>query len=156
MVAATSNFIVLLGALLLRRLEAAASEADAPTKLTLPSVLTNDAVLPAAGASIWGWAVPGEKVEVDVAGAHSGSYSATASATDGAWGVSLTAVTPSLAESNISIRSGVDKLDLQRVLFGELILCGGQVCSGRVACTFALRCTYHKCTCSDGQPHDAE
>ena len=117
--------VVLLGALLLR--EAVYSDAAAPTKLTLPSVLTNDAVLPAKGARIWGWAVPGARVVVGVAGAHSGNYSATAGATDGAWEVVLRAVMPSLAQSNVSISSGTEQLALQRVLFGDLILCGGQV-----------------------------
>eukprot|EP01043_Picozoa_sp_COSAG02_P057433 COSAG02_NODE_6972_length_3256_cov_1.597403_3_plen_132_part_00 len=113
--------------------EAAASDAAAPTKLTLPSVLTNDAVLPASGSSIWGWAVPGAKVEVGVAGAHSGSYSTTAGAPDGAWEISLPAVTPSLAQSNVSISSGTEKLALRHVLFGDLILCGGQVGAGLVS-----------------------
>ena len=118
---------VVLGALLLHEAAAAADAPPAPTKLALASVLTNDAVLPAAGASIWGWAVPGAKVEVAVSGAHSGSYAATASPTAGAWEVSLADVAPSLSQSNITVSSGADTLTLENVLFGELILCGGQV-----------------------------
>ena len=106
---------------------AACAAAGAPTKLALPSVLTSDAVLPAAGATIWGWAVPGAKVEVSVAGAHTGSYSATTNMTDGAWEVALPAVAPSLELSSITVSSGTEKHVLQGVLFGELILCGGQV-----------------------------
>lgn len=131
MVAVTSTWVLLLVAVLLREAYAA------PSKLTLPSLLTNDAVLPAATPTIWGWALPGAKVTLAVAGAYSGSYSATASDTDGAWEVALKAVTPSLAESNISIKSGADELALQRVLFGELILCGGQVGAGLDSCTCA-------------------
>ena len=98
-----------------------------PTKLALPSVLADDAVLPAAGATLWGWAKPGSKIAVALAGAHAGSYPATADATHGSWEVALPAVAPSLALSTVTISTGAEKLTLQRVLFGELILCGGQV-----------------------------
>lgn len=107
---------------------AGAATATPPTaRLTLPSVLTDDAVLPAAGGTIWGWATPGAQIIVALAGAHAGSYAATAGAPHGDWEVSLPAVAPSLALSNVTITSGVETLTLQRVLFGELVLCGGQV-----------------------------
>ena len=50
---------------MLERHEYAAAATTAQTvKLALPSVLTSDAVLPAAGARIWGWASPSARVEV--------------------------------------------------------------------------------------------
>lgn len=132
---------VLLGVVLLERgssCEAATTTART-VKLALPSVLTSDAVLPAAGASIWGWASPSARVEVNVTGALVGSYSTTAGVTDGAWEVSLPVVTPSLVPSNITVSSGADKLTLERTLFGELILCGGQVSH---VCVYTMLCAH--------------
>lgn len=122
---------VVLGALLVYLTPTSAAGAPTP-KLTLPSVLSSDAVLPAAGAIVWGRAPTGAKVRVDITGAHHGSYSVTAGASDGNWEVSLPDIKPSLVQSNISISSGVEKLTLERVLFGELVLCGGQVRAERV------------------------
>ena len=95
--------------------------------LRLASALSDDAVLAAAGAVVWGWAKPGAAVAVAFSGAHTGRYSATAAASDGAWRVDLPTVVPSLAPSTVTISSvGEPTRSLRRVLFGQLILCGGQ------------------------------
>jgi hypothetical protein len=97
-----------------------------PSRLSLASVLSDHAVLPAAGAIIWGWAPPHSAVHVELSGAHSGSYTATAGAVDGTWEVDLPTLPAGLGLSNITVSSGSAVLTMRSVLFGQLILCGGQ------------------------------
>ena len=96
--------------------------------LRVPSLLASDMVLPAAPrvARLWGSAEPGAAVDIAASGAHSGSYTAKAAA-DGTWEVGLRAQAPSLELSTITISSGGSiTIKLERVLFGDLIVCGGQ------------------------------
>ena len=106
---------------------AAAARSPPAAGLRLPSVLASDMVLPATPrvARLWGSAAPGAAVDIAATGAHSGTYSANAGA-DGAWEVELRPQPPSLAPTNISLSSGSITTTLHRVLFGDLIICGGQ------------------------------
>jgi len=59
-------------------------------------------------------------------GGHAGNYSATTDATTGAWKLSLLPVPPTLVPTAVAVRAGAAELHLTGVLFGSLIVCGGQ------------------------------
>jgi len=78
-------------------------------------VVQRDATLP-----VWGWAEPGEKVTVDLAGQ---SKTATADA-DGKWSVKLDAV--KAGGPHVLKVEGNNRIEIADVLVGEVWLCSGQ------------------------------
>ena len=96
----------------------------APTlyaEVHLPNVLSDHAVLQRdARVRIWGWAAPGEKVEVTLGKEHE---SAKADAT-GSWETSL-AAHPAGGPYEIVI-AGANRITLKDILFGDVYIASGQ------------------------------
>lgn len=108
--------------LLLQRTNGAAN-------LRLPSFLASNMVLQRGNATIWGWAVAGESIEVTVIDAAAGSpvanSSAVANAKDGSWRVSVRVDTP-MTNTTVKVSTSTkDSLSLTNVAFGDVILCSG-------------------------------
>lgn len=80
-------------------------------------------------ARLWGTADPDATITVAIAGAMNDKLTAKASAT-GAWEIGLPPVQPSLVPSDVTITSSTGTsstpIRLLRVLFGDIIVCGGQ------------------------------
>lgn len=90
-------------------------------EVRLPALFSDHMVLQASLATpIWGWADPGEKVTVSIAGQ---TQTATAGA-DGKWSVKLAPLTASSPET-LTVRGG-NTLTVHDVLVGEVWLCSGQ------------------------------
>ncbi len=95
--------------------------AVARADVKLPAVFSNQMVLQRDRAvPIWGWAEPGEKVRVSLAGK---TADATADA-DGKWRTKLPAL-PAGGPHEMVVE-GKNKLQLQDVLVGEVWICSGQ------------------------------
>ena len=62
---------------------------------------------------------------MESAGAHSSSYTAKADAA-GSWQVQLRPQPAALDVSNFTVSCGAQTATIERVLFGDLLLCGGQ------------------------------
>ncbi len=95
--------------------------------LTLPRVLGSHMVLQRApkNARVWGWATPGDKVTVTLAGASAVQSTADAS---GAWSVSLP---PQCPAGCVGKQLTIDSSDggsqvLTDVVFGDVLFCSGQ------------------------------
>ena len=88
----------------------------------LPSIFSNSMVLQCElPVPVWGWAEPGEKVTVSLAGQ---SKTAVADAS-GRWQVKLDAMEAS-AEGRTLTVAGNNTLELEDVLVGEVWICSGQ------------------------------
>lgn len=107
-----------------RHLALACSIALAPSALAdvrLPKIISDHMVLQAEkSATIWGWADPGEKVEVSL-GTKS---SATTANSEGKWSVKLDV--PAAGAALEMTVAGKNKLTVKDVLTGEVWLCSGQ------------------------------
>eukprot|EP01051_Picozoa_sp_SAG22_P006758 SAG22_NODE_453_length_10316_cov_27.583341_4_plen_147_part_00 len=92
--------------------------------LTVSNTLGSNMVLQRGRpAPIWGWATPGEAVDVEFLGAH---LKATAGH-DGLWRTSLPAQPATTKPATIEVKSASGFVTLRNVLFGDVILCSGQV-----------------------------
>ncbi|MGC3957620.1 MAG: hypothetical protein QM813_06625 [Verrucomicrobiota bacterium] len=90
-------------------------------EVRLPSVFSDHMVLQQGkSVQIWGWAVAGEKVEVEIAGQK---VSTTANA-KGEWRIALSALKAG-GPYTLTVR-GLNKLEFTDVLIGEVWLCSGQ------------------------------
>lgn len=91
-------------------------------EVRLPNVFGDHMVLQREmPVPVWGWASPGEKVEVAFAGARASAVTGA----DGKWRVKLPAM-PASAEGRDFVVSGANTLTLKDVVVGEVWLCGGQ------------------------------
>ena len=91
--------------------------------LRLPNILGEGMVLQRdKPVSIWGWASPGDKVQVNFAG----QSKTTTTATDGTWSLQLEPMPASLEPRSLGISCGKESLDLGNILVGEVWVCGGQ------------------------------
>ncbi|NOY79847.1 MAG: sialate O-acetylesterase [Kiritimatiellaeota bacterium] len=95
---------------------------SAVAEVRLPSLFADHMVFQRqADAPVWGWADPGEKVEVS---ASWGAKSATAADADGKWRVDLK--TPEAGGPFTVAVAGRNTIRLTDVLVGEVWLCSGQ------------------------------
>lgn len=94
----------------------AAAEVRMPAVFSDHMVLQRDAPVP-----IWGWADPGEGVQVTF-GTQS---STTVAGPDGDWRVDLQPLTASSTPRRLSIE-GTNVIEIEDVLVGEVWICGGQ------------------------------
>jgi len=91
-------------------------------EVRLPSIFGNHMVLQRDHANpVWGWAAPGEKVVVSIAGQ---SHTATTDK-DGSWRVKLQPLKVDANGQTLSIK-GSDEIALTDVLVGEVWVCSGQ------------------------------
>ncbi|BCX47364.1 9-O-acetylesterase [Haloferula helveola] len=72
--------------------------------------------------SIWGWAAPGEKVTVTLAGQSQES----AAADDRSWKVTFPAMPASADPVKMSVKGASKTLELENILFGDVWVLGGQ------------------------------
>ncbi|NBV97639.1 MAG: hypothetical protein EBT30_08885, partial [Verrucomicrobia bacterium] len=94
-----------------------------PSPLRLPGVLGNDMVLQRdAEVPVWGWAEPGQPVQVKFAGQ---TKNATAGA-DGKWQVRLDPMGASTTGRTMEVTSGGSSLARTNVLVGEVWVLSGQ------------------------------
>ncbi|MEI7837484.1 MAG: sialate O-acetylesterase [Planctomycetota bacterium] len=99
-----------------------AMAAPAAGAVTLPNIIGSNMVLQAdAPLPIWGWADPGEKVTVSMAGQDK---TATAGA-DGRWKVVLDKLRASDTPQKMTVK-GADEIVLENVLVGEVWVGSGQ------------------------------
>eukprot|EP00037_Helgoeca_nana_P004339 m.44880 g.44880 ORF g.44880 m.44880 type:complete len:549 (+) comp15079_c0_seq2:30-1676(+) len=110
---------------------AATALKEAPT-FSVPTVLSNDMILAAAPrqAMLWGTGSPGATVTATISGGRTGTFTTTTLA-DGTWLIALSPVQPTLTPSTVALTSSLDGDDvgtvqLLRVLFGDILICGGQ------------------------------
>ncbi len=95
---------------------------SANAKILLPQILSSNMVLQRDKAiNIWGFAAPGEKVEVTFAG----QKKETITDKNGNWLVVLSPLKTSAKAQTMSI-SGTNKIELTNILVGEVWLCSGQ------------------------------
>ncbi|HCT46265.1 MAG TPA: hypothetical protein DF699_13740, partial [Phycisphaerales bacterium] len=95
----------------------------APAAVRLPSVLSDGMVIQQqAECPIWGWASPGEEVEVR---SSWGQTLRTRADDDGAWRVTLTAPAASRTSLQITV-VGENTITIRDVLAGEVWLASGQ------------------------------
>jgi len=91
--------------------------------LTLAPLFTDNAVLQQGKkVPVWGWANPGDKVEVDFKGSKA---EATADA-DGRWQADLPALAASSDPAELTIKCGSQTKTLHNVVVGEVWFCSGQ------------------------------
>ena len=121
--------LALLSALILALAGASAPPAPAAGNLTLPKVLGSHMIFQRAPkkAAVWGWASPGGKVTVTLAGLPSVTVQGVADAS-GAWSVVLP---PQCAAGcvgkNLTIRSADGGVEtLTDIGFGDVLFCSGQ------------------------------
>jgi sialate O-acetylesterase len=94
----------------------------APAGLRLPALVSDGMVLQRdVSLPVWGWAAPGEKVEVTFRGA---TYAAAAGS-DGKWMVRLSP-TAAGGPYEMTIRGGREKAVIHNILIGEVWICSGQ------------------------------
>jgi sialate O-acetylesterase len=95
--------------------------------LSLPSVFGSDMVLPASprAASIWGTTGANASVSVNISGALSANFHAVADK-HGMFRVTLGVLPVARESSQLVISSDSSKAVLTGVVFGDLVLCGGQ------------------------------
>ncbi|MFZ5829150.1 MAG: sialate O-acetylesterase [Planctomycetota bacterium] len=98
-----------------------ASAGLAQAEVRLPSIFSDHMVLQQdMPVPVWGWADPGEKVTVEIAGQQK---SATAD-NDGRWSLKLEALKPA-EPTTLRVRGG-NTIEISDVLVGEVWLCSGQ------------------------------
>ena len=102
--------------------------------LTLASILADDMVLPER-SNLWGTAVPRSRVAVTIAAGPGAPLFASSTVTNasGAWMLGFQVAATGLTPATVTVSSGAAKRTLQRVLFGKVVLCAGQV---RFRCPF--------------------
>ena len=102
------------------------SAQNAPTSLTLPSVVSDNMVLQQnAEVNIWGWAKPKSKVSV-AADWISGKPTVVKADKEGFWIVPLQTTAADFTPHSVVITAGKEKVELKNLLFGEVWLCSGQ------------------------------
>ena len=100
------------------------SASNSYADVTLPSVISNNMVLQQqSNARFWGWAAPGEMVEVKGSWAKAFSVPATAD-NDGMWKLSLK--TPKAGGPYTITVKGNNTIRLENILIGEVWVCSGQ------------------------------
>ncbi len=94
----------------------------ARAEVTLPAIISDNMVLQAdAPCPVWGWAAPGEKVTVAIAG-----QSKTAAAgSDGRWQIALDPI-PAGGPLEMMVTGPDNALAVSNILVGEVWLAGGQ------------------------------
>ncbi|MDP7051575.1 MAG: sialate O-acetylesterase, partial [Verrucomicrobiota bacterium] len=91
-------------------------------EVKLPSIFGNHMVLQRDHANpIWGWAAPGEKVTVSIAG----QSHVTSTGKDGEWRVKLRPLKVNAKGQTLTIK-GSNTITLADVLVGEVWICSGQ------------------------------
>lgn len=92
-----------------------------PAQVKLPALVRDSMIVQRdAKVKIWGWASPGERVQVALARKH---YKATAGA-DGTWSI-LAGPLPAGGPYTIDIQAS-NKITLRNILAGDVWLCAGQ------------------------------
>ena len=103
---------------------ALATSLNLQAEVKLPAVLSDNMVLQQqSDARFWGWADPGEKVEVQGSWAKASSEPVTAG-DDGKWKVSLK--TPKAGGPYTIAVKGNNSISLKNILIGEVWVCSGQ------------------------------
>ncbi|HEG44087.1 MAG TPA: hypothetical protein ENH94_08570 [Phycisphaerales bacterium] len=93
--------------------------------VTLPAVIADNMVLQRqAQCSLWGWADPGEKINVKASWQWFFGKSTTADK-DGKWKVSIKTPKASNAPHTITIKAA-NTITLENILIGEVWICSGQ------------------------------
>ncbi len=93
------------------------------SELRLPAIFADHMVLQQqTAAPVWGWAAPGQKVTVALAGR---TVSAKANA-EGRWQVKLTVPKANGKPLDLTVRAGSEHVSFTNVLAGEVWLCSGQ------------------------------
>lgn len=107
---------------LLSMIIAASSAAAIRAEVRLPAIFGAGMVLQCEKpVPVWGWAAPGETVQVE----FRGQRAETTAAGDGRWRVTLAAMPPEATPATLTV-SGRNTLTLPGVLVGEVWLCSGQ------------------------------
>ncbi|MFH2001435.1 MAG: sialate O-acetylesterase, partial [Planctomycetota bacterium] len=95
----------------------------APAEVRLPSVISSNMVLQHdMKAPLWGWAGPGERIEI--MGSWGGTGVTVEAGADGRWRAALETPGPG-GPYQVTIK-GKDEVTLQNVMIGEVWLCSGQ------------------------------
>lgn len=93
-------------------------------EIKLPAIFSSNMVLQRnADVNLWGWAKPGEEINIDVSWTNK-SFSIKADV-DGKWRFSLQTTNSKQAQT-ISIKDDDSIVKLENILFGEVWLCSGQ------------------------------
>ena len=99
----------------------------------LPAIISDNMVLQAGDANVWGWAAPGEEVIVrlgpDPKNKPNQIISRSARADgDGCWAVTMTPATPSLfgGQPMKLVVTGKNEQVVKNVVIGEVWICSGQ------------------------------
>ena len=91
--------------------------------LTLPQIFGDHMVLQCdQSVIIWGWAEPGEKVTVSIAG----QVESAMTSSQGRWRLQLAPMSASKVPSKLTVQAGEEIVDFKDVLIGEVWLCSGQ------------------------------
>ena len=91
--------------------------------LNLPRFFSDNMVLQRdMPVKIWGWADPGQEVEVSFAGQKMTSKAGP----DGRWAATLAPLPANAEPTEISISAGDKKISIKNVLVGEVWICSGQ------------------------------
>ena len=91
--------------------------------LNLPRFFSDNMVLQRnMPLKIWGWADPGQDVEVSFAGQKMASKAGS----DGRWAVTLAPVPANAEPADMSVSAGDKKISIKNVLVGEIWICSGQ------------------------------
>src|SRR5687767_2884777 len=108
-------------ALVILTLIVAATSASA--ELKLPSILSDHMVVQRnKPITIWGWADPGEPVEVML----DKQTKKTKAGKDGRWSVELKSIKSADAPLTLTVKSGEQTLQVTDILVGEVWVCSGQ------------------------------
>ena len=75
---------------------------------------------------VWGWATPGQKVTVKLAGEGAGVVGAAAADANGKWMVELDALKADGKPMQLSIKGDGGAVQFQGILMGEVWICSGQ------------------------------
>jgi sialate O-acetylesterase len=91
--------------------------------LNLPHIFSNNMVLQRGiPLKIWGWAEPGQSVEV----CFSTQKKVTKAGEDGKWGVTLEPLEANAEPGELTIAAGDQRVSISNVLVGEVWICSGQ------------------------------
>jgi len=96
---------------------------DTPGKLRLPSILGDHMVVQRdVPLRIWGWAAPGETIQVTL-GKATGS---TQTGADGRWLVKLDKLAGSNAPVELTVKGATESVTIKDILVGDVWVCSGQ------------------------------
>jgi sialate O-acetylesterase len=112
-----STVVLLLTAAVLWLASAAAQALNLPRVFSDHMVLQRD--LP---AKVWGWAEPGQEVEV----AFAGQQKTAKTDAGGKWTVTLDPLKASAEPGELTVTAGDQKVSIKNVLVGEVWICSGQ------------------------------